>query len=156
MTQAVQEAIDRALANRLVVTVVVIDGRVAGVTTTEGSVVSDTPASNEAVSSDPARRTPLERLEAVLLVVGAGQRKESEWAADICAHADFSARELERACQEEALRHARKDYGRDSGARMIDGTALLEFLRLRQAVQNGDRAQPEWWSRVVLGRQRNR
>lgn len=106
------------------------------------------------VATDPARRSPLERARDVGEAAGADARKESEWAADVCRATDFPARELERACQADAIAWEPKTYGKDAGARMITARALESYLAERERVQRGDAPEPEWWVEVVSPRHR--
>ena len=145
--------IDRALANGRRVTVVEFDGRIAAAEIrAEVKALEAESAVAEATSTAPAQWTPLDRLEASIAANGSGFRKESEWAAEICRPTDFSVRELERACQHNAIAFELKEDGRDARARLIGGEVLRQYLLLRQAVREGNHARPEWWPKVVQGK----
>lgn len=103
---------------------------------------------------DPARWSPLERLQAVIAQEGEGWRKEAEWALDVCSNADFPARELERACRAGAIAWTRKGDGLDAGARLIHASALREYLLVRENVLQGKATAPGWWPEVVKRRHR--
>ena len=151
MTQAVQSVIDRALASGRKVTLVVIGGDRKNERTSEEEPqkgAGDTGARQP--EGDPARWTPLQRLEAAIAAGGEGTRKESDWADVVCRPDDFSGRELERACRKGAIEWTKKDDGRDAGAREIESKALGEYLELRERVRHGREPAPEWWEMVVV------
>jgi hypothetical protein len=150
MTQEVQSVIDRAVASGRQVTLVVIGGEVAGAVVGQPvGLPTEAPPQTPRPATDPARWTPLERLAAAIAQHGEGTRKESDWAEEVCGSNDFSKRELERACKDGAIPSTRKDDGRDSGAREIEGSALRSYLELREEVRHGRKPAPEWWEAVV-------
>lgn len=154
MTQEIQNVIDRAVASGRQVTVVVIGGELTAAMLGTEPTATTVEINGEQPGGDPARWTPLERLHAAMAKHGRGARKESDWADDVCGSNDLSRRELERACKHGAVTWTRKDDGRDSGAREIEGVALEAYLELREEVRQRRKTPPEWWSRVVPERHR--
>lgn len=100
-------------------------------------------------SIDPARMTPLQRVNAHVREHGDDPRKLKDWAALFVGSKGPSGRELTRALKAGVLDYSVKASDKDAGAWMVDPADLLAYLAERERLLAAEHLPEDW--RGVLG-----